>query len=124
MVFKGYCMKKARIIIALVFLCMAACSAADAIDIRGKVTNVTYGQDTVVILVEGSVEKDTSLDKASVTVDSETVVVIRKNGVDTRADKNDIKLGDTVEVVFKGAVAESYPVQGGAKKVIILSEAD
>jgi hypothetical protein len=34
----------------------------------------------------------------------------------------DLKVGDTVEVFFKGPVAESYPVQGTAEIVRIITQ--
>lgn len=97
-----------------------SCSAADTIGIRGNVTALTANGDSIFIMVEGSVEKDTSYDKASVTVMAGASIVFRKDGKVSAAELSDIVMGSKVEVVFDGAVAESYPVQGKAKKVIIL----
>lgn len=107
------------LIISMLIL-LAACSP-DTIGIRGKVTSVSENGETMSMLVEGSVTKDTTFDKASVSVTKDTAIIIRENNVDKPGDKSAIKEGATVEVVFTGEVAESYPVQGTAKKVIILS---
>ncbi|MDD5018018.1 MAG: hypothetical protein PHO15_07985 [Eubacteriales bacterium] len=88
-----------------------------AIGIRGEVTDISEGEDRVTILVEGEVQEDTMYDKASVTVGQDTVVAAPDG---SPLDMGDIKLGDMVEVVFEGPVAESYPVQGTAMIVKIL----
>jgi hypothetical protein len=115
-------MKKIIVLfLVTILLISAGCGAPDVIGIRGKVTNITSGEKSIVMLVEGSIDKDTTLDKANVTVDDKSSVFVRSDGKDKAADKSDIKQGSTVEVIFEGAVAESYPVQGRAKKVIIIS---
>ncbi|MGI5849179.1 MAG: DUF3221 domain-containing protein [Christensenellales bacterium] len=91
---------------------------AEVIGIRGSVMNITSGEGAVTILVEGNVEEDTQFDKASVTVSRHTAVT--KEG--DVLSYNDIRIGDVVEVIFDGPVAESYPVQGAAKSVKILDE--
>jgi major membrane immunogen (membrane-anchored lipoprotein) len=113
------------LIILAAMLLVSACTAndeGDAIGMRGEVTSITTGERTV-ILVEGKVEEDTTHDKASVTIKPETKIVkVGEDGTDTAAKPEDIKLFDNVEVVFDGPVAESYPVQGSAKLIRILSE--
>ena len=56
-------------------------------------------------------------DKASVRVGADTVVVTQDGKT---AAMEQISKGDAVEVVFGGPVAESYPVQGKALRVMIL----
>lgn len=110
-------------ILAIVMLAASGCSDSprDTIGIRGEVTSITTEKGYIVLQVEGSVDEDTMYDKASVTINADTKVVTSKDGEDTPADALDVKLLDIVEVVFEGAVAESYPVQGKAKLVRILS---
>jgi thioredoxin-related protein len=113
----------AFIILAAIVLA-AACSANegnDTIGIRGKVTSITASGENTVIMVEGQIEKDTAYDKASVTIKADTNVVRQEGGKDTAVKPEDIELSDTVEVIFAGPVAESYPVQGTANLVRILS---
>jgi hypothetical protein len=113
-------------IVGLACFSLAGCGNANgsggAIGIRGSVTAISGNSTEGNILVEGKVEEDTSFDKASVRVTKETG--IRKGTSKTRLTLADIKLGDVVEVVMKGPVAESYPVQGLADSIVILRSAD
>ncbi|AKL96515.1 copper amine oxidase [Clostridium aceticum] len=94
----------------------------DEIGVRGVVSNLVKGKDGVTFLVEGKLEKDTMLSIAYVTVNIETTVM--KDGVDITKDfgYSEIKEGDIVEAVFKGAIAKSYPAQAMAKEINIISE--
>jgi beta-N-acetylhexosaminidase len=108
----------------LIFLIAAAfgCSRIgeeSKIGIRGTVTQKSGGGEEGTILVEGKVEADTSFDKASVRITKDTT--IRKKGVSGSFTLSDIEAGSRVEVVFEGPVSESYPVQGTAATVTILS---
>ncbi len=106
---------------ALLILAAACGAQTDSIGIRGEVTSITMGENTV-ILVEGEVMDDTMYDKASVTIKPDTKILSSEDGKETQVSPEDIKLFDTVEVVFDGPVAESYPVQGSAKLIRILSK--
>jgi len=116
-------MKKGFIILIaiVVFSCLfigCGTNSKDKASIRGYVTEIIISDTTANILVEGKIEEDTQFDKASVSINSDTV--IKKDGVNGKLGVSDIKKGDKVEVVFTGAVAESYPVQGTAKSIRIL----
>ncbi len=111
------------IILGLVILTIVGCSVTqeeDVIGIRGEVTDIDASGSSITLMVEGKIEKDTMYDKARVAVKPETTVVRRQDGADAEADPEDIGLFDKVEVIFEGAVAESYPVQGAAKLIRIL----
>jgi hypothetical protein len=86
--------------------------------IRGTITDFTAGTEegTATILVEGEIEADTSYDKASVRIDGETEIV-GADGEELSVD--DLEEGQTVEAWFEGPVAESYPVQAYAAKVVV-----
>ncbi|KNF09956.1 hypothetical protein CLPU_1c01210 [Gottschalkia purinilytica] len=90
------------------------------VGIRGVVKSITLEKDGINLLLEGNLEKDTLYDKASVYVDVDTM--IQKDDLKRLFKYSDINTGDTVEVIFEGSVAESYPVKGKAKKVKIISE--
>lgn len=96
-------------------------------DVRGQVTKVTPSRAKGVvgsILVEGSKEKDTQHDKASVRLTSTTKFYKwSSNGKKVEAKFGDVTEGSKVQCVFTGPVAESYPVQAVASEVIILEEA-
>ena len=87
-----------------------------ALGIRGEVTAIEQGGDGIRMLVEEEPQAD-MLMKAYVRVDSATAVVGRDG---ESAGPDGIRAGDIVEVVFDGAVAESYPVQGRALHVKIV----
>ncbi|MDV3428585.1 MAG: YobA family protein [Bacillota bacterium] len=107
------------IISAFIFI-ITGCSSEinDKIGIRGYVTEIAVSSSGANILVEGKIEEDTEFDKASVSINSDTV--IKKDGIKGKLKISDIEKGDKVEVVFTGAVAESYPVQGTAKSIRII----
>ena len=87
------------------------------ISIRGKINNI-YNSDSgrSLIKVEGELYADTLYDCASVTIMDTTVIKDKNNET---ISIRDLKEGMTVEVVFDGEVAESYPVQAVAKVVKI-----
>ncbi len=83
----------------------------EKIGIRGQITKVLTDDSKKVtaIFVEGKVENDTMHDKASVSIDKKTKI-----------SEGELKEGMKVEVVFKGPVMESYPVQGKAKTIKVI----
>jgi hypothetical protein len=91
------------------------------IGIRGVVTNIVQGKDGITMLVEGKLEHDTSFDKASVTVNMKSTVLRGRTAITGLFAFSEIRKGDTVEVTFNGPVAESYPVQGVAATVRLLT---
>jgi len=115
---KDWC--KILVIITVLSCFFIGCSKNDndKASIRGYVTEMIISETGANILVEGKTEEDTEFDKASVSINSDTV--IKKDGIKGKLSISDIKKGDKVEVVFTGAVAESYPVQGTAKAIRII----
>ncbi|HHY38988.1 MAG TPA: DUF3221 domain-containing protein [Clostridia bacterium] len=100
----------------VIALALLGCSGGDAgqeIDIKGKITEVIVGDggDVTGILVEGN-PGDGEYDKARVRIDEETRILEGKDGENLTS--HDLKKGLTVEVIFTGPVAESYPVQATA----------
>ncbi len=92
----------------------------EKIGIRGIVTNIMNNGDEGTMLVEGSIEVDTMYDKALVRIAKDTL--IQKDNMSRLFEITDIEEGSMVEVIFEGAVAESYPVQGTAAVVRILTK--
>jgi len=86
-----------------------------ALGIRGEVTEIEQRGDGITMLVEEDPQAD-MLMKAYVRVESAAAVVGKD---EESASPDDIRIGDIVEVVFDGAVAESYPLQGRALRVKI-----
>ena len=90
-----------------------------AIGVRGEVTTRSDNPDgSVTILIEGEKQEDTEYDKASVTVTDETEI-FKSEGA---ASADALQAGVRVEVEMAGPVAESYPVQGTAAVVRILTQ--
>lgn len=112
------------IMIAVLPGCTAALDDSGDVGIKGIITSVTISEDPAsslaTILVEGTPEENTGLvsDKASVTLTKDTVLV---QGSEKKffesSDLELLQVGQGVEIVFTGPVAESYPVQGGAKVI-------
>ena len=106
--------------LGVILLCA---SAAFATDVRGKITSISVSATNPAlgtVLIEGKVEKDTSVDKASARVTAETSIVRIEDGKKVAGKFSDLKVGQTVEASFTGAVSESYPVQGSASEIVIL----
>jgi hypothetical protein len=118
-----------RLSATLLGLSMACALAADAepkskppkADVRGKIETVSLKGGMVGrLLIEGTKEKDTQHDKASVRLTKATKVYKWVDGKKKEAKVEDLKKGATVQADFTGPVAESYPVQATAKEILIL----
>lgn len=96
-------------------------SLQNAVGIRGDVTEVSMSGGELTMLVEATGSDYGMYDKASVRVGADTVVVMQDGET---AAMEQITTGDSVQVVFGGPVAESYPVQGRALRVTILQESE
>jgi len=106
--------------LGVILLCA---SAVFATDVRGKITSISVSATKPAlgtVLIEGKVEKDTSVDKASARVTAETSIFRMDDGKKVAGKFSDLKVGQTVEASFTGPVSESYPVQGAASKIVIL----
>ena len=113
------------------FLALAVCSPAVARDekvsIRGMPASVSpadeEGKKAGVlgqILIEGRKDKDTEYEKAIVKVTRGTRIY-RQVGRDLKeASFDDLKPGVRMEITFQGPVAESFPVQATAGKIVIV----
>lgn len=118
-------MKKLLLLLLIFSIMMfnTACAkeSIETIGIRGEIKEIYTDEESAriqSIIVEGPVEDDTMYDSASITVDNNTTIY---KG-DEKVTVEDLEEGLTVEVIFDGAVAESYPVQGTAKKIKILGD--
>ena len=92
----------------------------EKIGVRGTVKDIVNGKDGITFFVDGKIENDTQYDKATVTVNRNTIVL--KDGINTLVALNytEIKEGDIVEVKFKGDVSKSNPVLAVADTIIIM----
>lgn len=94
-------------------------------DIRGTITDVSSGSGEILgsARIEGTIEPDTSYDAAVVRIDSDTEIFRTVGGELTEASFSDLSVGQQVEAWFTGAVADSYPVQAKAARIVILEDA-
>jgi hypothetical protein len=95
---------------------------SDPVGIRGTITGKDPGDGRpAAILVEGPKQQPagSASDKARVTITPQTLF-FDKAGNPT--DGAALVVGANVDVWFEGAVAESYPVQGSAKAIQLISK--
>jgi hypothetical protein len=90
-------------------------------DIHGTITRSAMSSGRQTILVEENPAERWGSLKALTTINSTTAVMRRTAQGDRWASFADLAEGKTVQVWFEGPVAESYPVQALAKRVIILN---
>ena len=90
---------------------------ARAADRAGTITS----KDGSAILVEEFPDAETG-DKISAAI-TDTTVIVREgaDGTRTTATFEDLVVGQQVQLWVDGAIAESYPEQGGASVVLIVS---
>lgn len=125
-------MKKIRatiVVLALLglFGCRAGGVSEEQVDIRGTIIALSPaeagGEVLGSFLVEGRIEQDTEYDRAVVRVTADTEVLIQRGGGRRLGSFADLAVGQRVEVAFTGPVAESYPVQATAGRVVVLEPA-
>lgn len=121
-------MKKIILLISIfLLLTVVGCSkeiTEEKLSIRGEITNVSLDDNGKIttILVEGKLEQDTQHDKASVFIGEKTKIY--DNDTKEELERNALKKGTKVEIIFKGPVRESYPVQADAKIIRITEQVD
>ncbi|MGL5647921.1 MAG: hypothetical protein ACRDDY_08725, partial [Clostridium sp.] len=71
------------------------------------------------ITIEGTLDDDTTYDKAMVEITKGTL--IQKDNLSRLFNISDISEGTMVEVIFKGAIKEIYPVHATANIVRIIT---
>jgi len=122
-------MNSARFFASLVVLIAfvpAYAKDEDKVSIRGMPISVAPATDDEkkagiigTMLVEGTKAKDTEYDKAFIKITKATKIFIM-SGRDLKPAKfEDLKGGQKMEVQFVGPVAESFPVQATAGKIVI-----
>jgi beta-N-acetylhexosaminidase len=127
-------MRLARLLPAVLALVVAVPSLADdkdrdeeKVSIRGMPASVSPADEDGkkagllgTVLMEGRKDKDTKYDKAMVKVTRATKIFQQVGRELKPASFDDIKPGVKMEIQFQGPVAESFPVQATAGKIVIL----
>jgi beta-N-acetylhexosaminidase len=94
--------------------------------IRGKIMSISVPDVAPesnllrILHVEGIKESDTTYDKAHVRIITKTDIQKKEGAEMSDASAGDLKRGATVEVWFQAPVAESYPVQATASRVVVI----
>ena len=103
------------ILLSIGVIPLGCAARTEEVSISGKITKLESFNDAISILVESEINEG-QYDKAIVTVTKTTKIYIGKE----KGALEDITEGQHVEIVFTGAVRESYPVQADAKSVTIV----
>ena len=88
--------------------------------IRGEITELSRSAE--VVLVEEDPSDESGSAKGEFAVDGETEILERRDGDLAPAAFEDLQVGQMVEATYSGPVAESYPTQGVAGRIVILEE--
>jgi hypothetical protein len=126
-------MRLSRLLPALLLIGLAAPVVGqdpdkeEKVSIRGMPASVSPADDDAkktgvlgTVLMEGRKDKDTQYDKAMVKVTKATKIFQQVGRELKPASFDDIKPGVKMEIQFQGPVAESFPVQATAGKIVIL----
>lgn len=105
----------------------AGADEKEKVSIRGTPASVSPADDDGkkagvlgTLLIEGRKDKDTEYDKAMVKVTKGTKIFQQVGRELKPASFDDLKPGVKLEIQFQGPVAESFPVQATAGKIVIL----
>jgi hypothetical protein len=110
----------------LVALGMALAAAAPALaeppenSIRGSITEVSRSAE--VVLVEEDPSEESGSAKGEFAVTEETEILEQRGGDLAPVSFENLRVGQMVEATYAGPVAESYPTQGVAGRIVILEE--
>jgi hypothetical protein len=86
--------------------------------IRGEITEVSRSAE--VVLVEEDPSDESGSAKGEFAVTDETEILDQRGGDPAPAAFEDLRVGQMVEATYSGPVAESYPTQGVAGRIVIL----
>lgn len=90
--------------------------------IRGEITEVSRSAE--VVLVEEDPSEESGSAKGEFAVTPETEILDQRGGGSAPISFQALRVGQTVEATYDGPVAESYPTQGVAGRIVILEEDD
>ncbi len=107
------------LVLSVTALGMAAPALAQS-SIRGEITSVS--RSAQVVLVEEDPSDESGSAKGEFAVDGETEILEQTDGDLTPVPFEDLRVGQVVEATYTGPVAESYPTQGVAGRIVILDE--
>jgi hypothetical protein len=86
--------------------------------VRGEITEVSRSAE--VVLVEEDPSDESGSAKGEFAVDDETEILEQQDGDLAPVAFEELRVGQLVEATYSGPVAESYPTQGVAGRIVIL----
>jgi hypothetical protein len=114
---------KVGLFLAALAVVLAAPALAQSSEnsIRGEITEVSRSAE--VVLVEEDPSDESGSAKGKFAVDGETEILEQRDGELVPVAFEELRVGQMVEATYSGPVAESYPTQGVAGRIVILDEA-
>lgn len=100
----------------IVFSLFGCNKKEEQIGIRGEIVEIYTVEERTSILIEGNIEEDTIYDKANAVIKDNTKIYKDEEKVNVE----NLKEGQTVEVIFDGPVDETHPVKGTGKTIKII----
>jgi hypothetical protein len=88
--------------------------------IRGEITSVS--RSAQVVLVEEDPSDESGSAKGEFAVGGETEILEQRDGDVAPIAFEELRIGQVVEATYSGPVAESYPTQGTAGRIVLLDE--
>ena len=88
--------------------------------IRGEITELS--RSAQVVLVEEDPSDESGSAKGEFAVDGETEILEQRDGDLAPIAFKELRVGQVVEATYSGPVAESYPTQGIAARIVLLDE--
>ena len=110
----------------LIALGIALAVAAPAVaqssgnSIRGSITEVSRSAE--VVFVEENPSEESGSAKGEFAITDETEILEQRGEDQTPVSFEALRVGQVVEATYSGPVAESYPTQGVADRIVILHE--
>jgi Protein of unknown function (DUF3221) len=113
------------VVLAAVWMAVAAAPAIaqpPENSIRGEITEVSRSAE--VVLVEEDPSEESGSAKGEFAVTPQTEILDQRGGDSVPVSFEALRVGQVVEATYDGPVAESYPTQGVAGRIVILEEDD
>jgi hypothetical protein len=105
-------------VLAALALAAPALAQSPENTIRGEITEVSRSAE--VVLVEEDPSDESGSAKGEFAVDGETEILEQRDGDLAPVAFEELRVGQVVEATYSGPVAESYPTQGVAGRIVIL----
>jgi hypothetical protein len=107
-------------VVLVVVLAAPALAQSPENGIRGEITEVSRSAE--VVLVEEDPSDRSGSAKGEFAVTGETEILEQRDGDLAPVAFEELRVGQMVEATYSGPVAESYPTQGVAGRIVILDE--